>query len=655
MIMLLVPGILFLLLLAAVLLLWRHLFYRNAFTPPPDSTDLQIQNLEGIPFLIENGLPYPAGIQASDRPALSLEGPWDFRLEGDSETSQVNVPHCFNTADSALQDYQGAVVYEKQFSLPAWAEGCLVRLAFLGSFYRSEVWLDGQPLGSRESGYLPFYFDITGLVKPGKTHYLKVRVDNQIDRHSLPQRLFQGHNPGWHPYGGLHRSVLVEICPPQYCFKLRVDAEAKPESGVVRVAALLHAPQAGPRPAGSATLRLLAEDGTVLTRVDAPVHWEAGGQFGALQHSFEIPAPLLWAPGSPHLYQLEIQTAHERCQASFGFRSLQAQDGEFLVNAKPLLLKGICRHQEDRQTGLAQDTSSVRRDLEAIQSLHSNFVRLAHYPHSTETLDLCDQMGLCAWVEIPLYQAGLGFIRFLFDKTKRATGKSWRALPGILWETNSLENHTLLLKARHELLKMIERDCNHPAVFFWGMGNECWTLHPSGARALAWLRQQAEALDTSRLFGYAAFAMPAFSQRYERSFAVTDLVSINEYFGWYYGEARQTGAFLQAISQKYAHKPLLVTETGADAVRGWHTSEPQPARRHSEEYQAWLLATQWQQMRTAPTFSGMSLWVLKDFLCPEYREDNPVPFYNLKGLLDRDGQPKAAYEQVKALYSEDVS
>jgi len=55
-------------------------------------------------------------------------------------------------------------------------------------------------------------------------------------------------------------------------------------------------------------------------------------------------------------------------------------------------------------------------------------------------------------------------------------------------------------------------------------------------------------------------------------------------------------------------------------------------------------------MRCVPTFAGLSIWVLKDFLCPEYREDNPVPFYNLKGLLDRDGQPKRAYEQVRKLF-----
>ena len=144
--------------------------------------------------------------------------------------------------------------------------------------------------------------------------------------------------------------------------------------------------------------------------------------------------------------------------------------------------------------------------------------------------------------------------------------------------------------------------------------------------------------------------MPVLTPRFERSFAVVDAIGINEYFGWYYGKALQCGPFLQAVACKFPEKPLLVTETGADAVRGRHSAGGPQAQRYSEEYQAWLLEEHWHQMRRAPTFAGLSIWVFKDFLCPEYREDNPVPFYNLKGLVDRDGQPKLSLERVRKLF-----
>jgi beta-glucuronidase len=640
------------LILAALAFTVWHLFYRDTFIPPSDPAGPEIRAQAGIPFLCENGLPFPAGIQSTDRLSVSLSGECFFRPENASEIAVVTVPHCFNTADSALRDFAGIVVYERNFTLPTWEAGALIRLGFLGSFYRSEVWLDDTFLGSHEGGYLPFYFDLTKLVLPGKTHRLKVRVDNRIDATSLPPRLFAGHNLGWQPYGGLHREVLIEICPPQYCFKLKVETEGEQ----VHASALFHRPNATATPLlEKSILRLRSGKGEILAEAAPALRWDASGQFGAIAHTFTVPSPHFWEPGAPHLYHLEIVTAAETCATAFGFRRIQACEGKLLLNGKPLTLRGVCRHQEDREFGLAQNLASVQRDLEAIRALNGNFARLAHYPHATETLDLCDQLGLCAWVEIPLYQAGLGIIRFLFDKTKRKTGKSLRALPGLLWGTHALENPVLLNKARGELLKMIERDCNHPAVLFWGLGNECWTLHPSGARALKWLRTQAERFDTSRLFGYAAFAMPGLSPLFERAFEATDVLAINEYFGWYYDKVDRAGAFLSALARKHPAKPLLVTETGADAVPGQHTRQKPPPRGYSEEYQAWLLEEQWRQMRSVATFAGLSIWVLKDFLCPEYREDNPIPFYNLKGLLDRDSQPKLAYQQVQKLFGETLN
>jgi len=637
-----------LLFLTLVGFIWWHLFFRITFIPPNDSTDLWVKTIQKIPFIVENNLPFPAGLRSTNRQMVSLNGVWDFCLENKTNSTQLSVPACFNTADSPLRDYQGAVWYERNLTLSEWPEDSLLRITLLGSFYYTEVWLDDNFLGDHEGGYLPFYFDITNFVQPDYIHKIKIRVDNRISVDSLPSYLFQGHNLGWHPYGGLHRDVFIEVCPPTYCFKLHVDANIDSNEGLVHSSVLFHCPK-NTFPLQNVTLSLLTNTGQILAESNSAIHWD--GKYGIANRTFNISNPQLWEPGSPHQYRLAIQTEFEYCETTFGFRTIKATGGKLLLNSNLLILKGVCRHQEDRADGLAQKRDSVRTELETIQNLNGNFVRLAHYPHSSETIEYCDQLGLVTWVEIPLYQAGLGIIRFLFDKTKRDTGKTLRCLPGIIWKTNTLVKQDLLIKARNELLKMIERDRNHPSILFWGLGNECWTLNPAGAKALAWLREQAEAFDSKRLFSYAAFGLPVLGPLYERSFDVSDVVSVNEYFGWYYGKAQDAGPYLQSLARKYPHKPLLVTETGSDTVRGEHTSEVPPSRGYSEEYQVWYLEEQWRQMSSVPTFAGLSIWVLKDFLCPEYREDHPTPFYNLKGLLDHDGQPKAALEKVKILYS----
>ena len=351
---LIVVCILLFLLLSILIFLWRYLFSRDDFIAPADSVNLKIGDIQGIPFLIENNIPYPAGIQSTNRVLVSLDGSWDFHIDDNLEVRQVTVPSCFNTADSPLRDYQGTVWYERDFVMPAYEKGSLIRLAFLGSFYRSEVWLDGQPIGNHEGGYLPFYFDITENAAPGKVHHLKVSVDNRIDGSSVPPYLFQGHNLGWHPFGGLHRSVQIEICPPQYCFKLRADAKLDPGEGILQISALFHRYKKDSPTLQTATLSLLSDDGHPLSETNVPLRWDTDGQYGAVAHTFIVPSPVKWQPTTPYLYRLVLQTRYERYETTFGFQSIQAKDGKLLLNSKPLILKGICRHMEDREMGLAQ-------------------------------------------------------------------------------------------------------------------------------------------------------------------------------------------------------------------------------------------------------------------------------------------------------------
>lgn len=645
-------GVILLLLLVVITALAWYLFFRFSFRSPTIPSEEQLQTCNDIPYLLEHGLPYPAGIGDTSRETILLDGVWRFFCEEFPEITEMEVPGCFNTADSPMRDYQGEVWYEREIKLPIWTPGSLVRLGFMGSFYRTEVYLDEKQVCSHEGGYLPFFVDITEFVEAEKTHRLKVKVDNRLDAHSLPPHLFEGHNVGWHPYGGLHRSVVIEFCPEIYCFKLKTRTTFTIDDGGVHITALFqYLGDVKPKEL-ECGIRLLSNNGEVLVEKDAKVYWDWDQEFGSLSQRFNIGEVDLWTPNTPNLYRVELETPYEVVSTSFGFTDFMNFGGKFLLNFQPVFLAGVCRHQEDREHGLAQPPVSVLHELETVQSLNANFVRLAHYPHSSETLDMCDRLGLLTWVEIPLYQAGLGVIRYLFDKTERDTGKKWASLPKIIWDTRNLGGHTLLLKARKAMLKMIERDCNHPAIVFWGLGNECWSHNPAAAKALGWLREQAETLETGRMYTYAGFAIPTLGTLFEQAFEVTDVVSVNQYFGWYYGSTQEVGSYLNALALRYPDKLLLVTETGADTVRGQHSSE-MPPERYSEEFQIKYYQEQWQQMQTVPTFGGLSLWVLKDFLCPEYREDNPVPFYNLKGLLDRDGEPKAAFDTIKEIYGEE--
>jgi beta-glucuronidase len=293
------------------------------------------------------------------------------------------------------------------------------------------------------------------------------------------------------------------------------------------------------------------------------------------------------------------------------------------------------------------------RELELIQELGVNLIRLVHYPHHPGFLERCDREGIMTWCEIPLYQAGMAPVKYL--SAKKSAGRESGVtkilrLPGMIFRTRQASDPKLISRSRDSLLRMIERDCNHPSIRFWGIGNECWTLNPAGARALRRLKETAESSDRSRLPGYAAMTIPGLTEKFERSFRVMDFIGINEYFGWYYGETRDTEGFLRRLSRGFPGKPLLVTETGADCARGVRNGQQEPERGVSEEYQSRFLREQLSAVSGVPAAAGVCVWVLKDFLCPEYGAENPVPFHNAKGLIDREYRKKASFDTVKGIF-----
>jgi beta-glucuronidase len=652
-----------------------HFFGRISFHPPAvdrEEHNLQVKRWAGIPYLEENGLPYPGYFIASINPRLCLDGLWLLRAdkagkgEGEQwfakrftqdESEIAEVPGCFNTADSPLHGYEGAVWYQKVFTLndAATAPGRWLRLAFMGSFYKTDVWLNGFYLGCSENGYLPFYFDADQAAVRDGENVLTVRVDNTLDYDSLPPKLYEGYRLGWHPFGGIHKSVYLEACPQVTCFKLRTETAVEGGTGVVSIQALFQRRGEISAPLTVDSRFILAgPGGDRCAQLEAKAVFAAGESVGGVTAQLQLPDPALWDIQSPHLYSLTLESPGEKKAVTFGFRSVAVEGTRIKINGEHVFFKGISRHEEDRPDGLAMKPEATRRELELIREMNGNFVRLAHYPHHPATLDSCDHIGLYAWEEIPLYQAGGGIVKYIGSKSVHDRKvKSFRQWPALISLTSSqLLQPALMIKARASLLKMVERDANHPSIVFWGIGNENWSINPAGEKALRWLKAELLQFDRTRPVTYASFTLPVVTAAFERSFNVADIIAVNEYYGWYYGKPGQEEKFIEKIHRKYPGKPILVSETGSDCVYGLHTDQSPPPWGHTEEYQHHMLKTKWENLSTKPYFAGWSPWILKDFYCPEYREDNPVPFYNLKGLMDHRYRKKKAFYLLQSLYGD---
>lgn len=637
------------------------LFYRSSFTKNPFRySKLNVESYKDCSYLIQNKLPCHTHLTHSDHFEIELKENWSFYREKSSEKAIVSVPHCFNTAESPLRDFEGTCIYEKSIEISD--DDCQrlldknkkVHLVFKGSFYKTEVYLNNSLIGINEGGYLPFRFDITSYISKNSKLTLLVKVNNLVDKTSIPPLLYPDHPLGFHPYGGLHKSVIIEAMPEIFVFKTHVTPYISKEKGIADVVMMFwNTAKTESKMSIKLMVKIKNSSGTIIHNSNETILFEGNGTPGICKLNLNIENPLVWSPQTPNLYELIMESPYELWSVKFGFKTLVVKNNKLLLNRKPVELLGACRHEEDVDNGLAQSHKNMEKDIEAAKEAGMNYLRLSHYPHEPYFLDRCDEEGFLVWEEIPLYQAGLAPIKYIAAKRKDHRDsflKKLIRLPVMIYRTRQFTDPGLLSKAHDELLMMIERDYNHPSIGIWGIGNECWTLNPAGAKALNALKMLVKQHDPQRIGGYAAMTIPGLTKWFERSFKVMDIIGINEYFGWYYGDIEDVSEFLDSIIKKYPGKPFIITETGADCAYGVR-SRNNRLKDISEDYQAYYIRRQMEIIRSKPSFSGVSVWVLKDFLCPEYGSENSIPFYNLKGLVDRSHKRKLSFEELKKAYA----
>ncbi|HEX2606120.1 MAG TPA: glycoside hydrolase family 2 TIM barrel-domain containing protein, partial [Flavisolibacter sp.] len=340
--------------------------------------------------------------------------------------------------------------------------------------------------------------------------------------------------------------------------------------------------------------------------------------------SFVIPLGdcRLWSPDTPKLYKVIIRTATEKLDDRIGFRTIEVKGHQILLNGRPLFLRGISVHEEIPQQGRRAYSYKDAVELASqVKELKGNMMRLAHYPHNENMTRVADSMGLLVWSEIPVY-----------------------------W-TIDFTNDLVLQKAKQQLTEMITRDRNRCSIIIWSVGNET-PVQEARTRFMSTLVQEAKALDSSRLV---AAALEVHNNNGIMSIddplgAYTDIVAVNEYLGWYSGlpDACETAHW----ELKY-DKPLFFSETGAEALSGYHADS---LTRWSEEYQEWYYREQVAMMRRMPAnYTGLSPWILNDFRSP--RRNHPVyqEGWNNKGLYDHKGRKKKAFYVLRKYYESAMS
>jgi beta-galactosidase len=365
---------------------------------------------------------------------------------------------------------------------------------------------------------------------------------------------------------------------------------------------------------------------------------------------FKVDAAQLWSPASPHLYRCRVTvasaTGKTELEERFGLRRIEfLEDGPFLLNGKRVLLRGTHRHADHAAVAAAMSDDQVREEMLLIKEMGANFIRLAHYQQDRLVLDLCDELGLMVWEEVPWCRAGVG-------------------------------DEAFKQNARDMLSHMIEQHYNHPSIILWGLGNEDdWPEeypsidHQAIRGFMTEMRDLAHSLDDSRLTSF---------RRCDFARDIPDVYSPSIWAGWYSGNYREYEASLNR--ERARVKRLLHIEWGADSHAGRHAEDPEAVVRQvptghgtdergldylkaggdvrvskdgdwSETYACNLFDWHLKTQEKLQWLSGTAQWAFKDFASP-LREDNGIPRVNQKGVVERDLTKKESYFVFQSYWSE---
>ncbi|WP_443946933.1 glycoside hydrolase family 2 TIM barrel-domain containing protein [Pedobacter sp. AW1-32] len=591
-----------------------------------------------------------------------LGGIWEAirpAAEGSPESvpiwQKIALPHCVNAedaVDASVNYYQGPAWYRTQIKLENPYKNGRTILHFEGAGQKTDVYVYTTKVATHVGGYDEWTADLTEAVEAFKKTAvyqkqfkgnipISIRTDNSRDLEMMPSSMSD-----FNVYGGIYRYLNLlytpELSVDKFFAKAEVDASGK--MGLIPLKLRLYNPKNLTQ--AQVDIQVFDPKGKRVHHLQKQLNTLAGDiDLGGLK----ISKPMLWSTDQPQQYRVlcEIKAGADSfiSEEKIGFRHIEfVEKGPFKLNGERLLLRGTHRHEDHAGVGAAMTDAMTRQEMKMMKDMGVNFIRLGHYQQSRTVLNLCDSLGILVWEEIPWCRGGLG---------------------GEVYQS----------QGKRMLTNMIEQHYNHPSIIIWGMGNENdWPgdfaeFDKEKIRTyMKTLNDLSHKLDASR---YTAI------RRCDFCSDIVDVYSPSIWAGWYRGNYTD---YKQVTEQEFAKvKRFLHVEWGGDSHALRHSENPDKAVSliksgngaderagdaaltggaariskdgdWSETYVTNLIEWHLKEQETMPWLSGTAYWPFKDFSTP-LRPENPVPYVNQKGVLERDFTKKESYYVFQSYWS----
>lgn len=558
------------------------------------------------------------------RNVISFNDNWYFTKENVQVPStlptgweKVTLPHTWNAVDG--QDgkgeyFRGACWYAKAFDTPFFMEGGRVYVEVLAVALSGRVFVNGKEIGYHEGGYSSFNLDITDALNPSGENLMVICADNTDRSNIYPQMA------DFTFYGGLYRGVNLIVAPDVH-FELDFwgseGLAVTPK--VLDRGASIHLMSWIKGADENYTVRYLIQDQEGHTVAEV---WRPADQPGI---DVLLPDAHLWqGVEDPYLYTCTATLVRrnetvDEVKTRFGIRSFHVDPEKgFFLNGKPMMLRGVSRHQDRLYKGNALTRADHFEDAAIIHELGANTVRLAHYQHSRDFYDACDEYGFIVWAEIP-------------------------------YISNQSDDPAAHENCRTQMQELVYQNYNHPSICFWGLSNEITISgeKPGLVDNHKDLNKLVKEIDPSRMTTIAHVSMLPIESPLH---GISDVESYNHYFGWYGGTYDKNEEWLDHFHRVHPEICLGLSEYGAEGIITYQPDEPK-CRDYSEAYQAEYHEHMAKILMEREYLWSTHVWNMFDFGCAA-RNEGGTAGRNNKGLVTLDRKiKKEAFYLYKAYWS----
>jgi beta-galactosidase len=528
----------------------------------------------------------PAAQNFDDRAWRKLDLPHDWAVE-QPFSEKASFSHGFKTAGKGFPE-KSIGWYRKKINIPETDKGRIISLKFDGVFRNSKVFFNGFFLGTEESGYNGFEYDVTAYVNYGGENTIVVRADASMEE-------------GWFYEGaGIYRHVYLQKTNPIHIAANGTYVISEIQNDNAEVTAQVTIENKGNYKGAIEIVQSIldAEAKQIATTSE---NTSAPGFYKTVNYTSKLKVnnPLLWDLENPNLYRLitEIRQGGktiDRYETSFGIRTIKfdAEKG-FFLNGKSVKLKGTNNHQDHAGIGTALPDELQYYRIKKLKQMGSNAYRCSHHPPTPELLKACDELGM-----------------LVIDETR---------LMGI-------NDYHL-----NDLKRMIERDRNHPSIFCWSVGNEEWNIEGGivGERITNVMQEFTKSIDSTRpvTVGISSGFKSGIS-------SVVEIMGYN-YLG---------NGDIDAHRNEFRHQPGMGTEEGSTfATRGIYFDDE--AKHYKSAYDKkprptfYSIEEGWKFYAERPYLAGMFIWTGFDY------RGEPTPYgwpsvTSYFGMMDVCGFPK---------------